>query len=162
MHCSYGTVRLYLPGYSNGCKHALPSVVHLHVILTGPSARLSQLPAKDCTRRSAVLQYSLIGNHAAGQCVAACSAFGELALLYSAPRAATVRAMTACQLWVMDRAVYVTLKQRHQRQIIEDKRKAVNQVPMLAVLSQVGRALPASSYCPSCMSQMPCAAGKCS
>lgn len=68
----------------------------------------------------------------------ACSAFGELALLYSAPRAATVRAMTACQLWVMDRAVYVTLKQRHQRQIIEDKRKAVNQVPMLAVLSQVG------------------------
>lgn len=37
----------------------------------------------------------------------------------------------------MDRAVYVTLKQRHQRQIIEDKRKAVNQVPMLAVLSQV-------------------------
>lgn len=46
--------------------------------------------------------------------------------------------MTACQLWVMDRAVYVTLKQRDQRQLIEDKRKAVNQVPMLAVLSQVG------------------------
>lgn len=40
----------------------------------------------------------------------------------------------------MDRAVYVTLKQRHQRQIIEDKRRAVNQVPMLAVLSQVGTA----------------------
>lgn len=75
-----------------------------------------------------------------GQLDPACSAFGELALLYSAPRAATVRAMTACQLWVMDRAVYVTLKQRHQRQIIEDKRRAVNQVPMLAVLSQVGTA----------------------
>ncbi|KAL0050057.1 hypothetical protein WJX82_003639 [Trebouxia sp. C0006] len=64
------------------------------------------------------------------------SSFGELALLYSAPRAATVRAVTACQLWVMDRAVYVTLKQRHQRQMTEDKRKAVSQVPMLAVLSQ--------------------------
>jgi hypothetical protein len=37
----------------------------------------------------------------------------------------------------MDRAVYVTLKQRHQRQMTEDKRKAVSQVPMLAVLSQV-------------------------
>lgn len=66
-----------------------------------------------------------------------CSSFGELALLYSAPRAATVRAVTACQLWVMDRAVYVTLKQRHQRQMTEDKRRAVSQVPMLAVLSQV-------------------------
>ncbi|KAL0041624.1 hypothetical protein WJX79_009879 [Trebouxia sp. C0005] len=64
------------------------------------------------------------------------SSFGELALLYSAPRAATVRAVTACQLWVMDRAVYVTLKQRHQRQMSEDKRRAVSQVPMLAVLSQ--------------------------
>ena len=40
----------------------------------------------------------------------------------------------------MDRAVYVTLKQRHQRQMIEDKRKAVSQVPMLAVLSQVAAA----------------------
>ena len=68
-----------------------------------------------------------------------CSSFGELALLYSAPRAATVRAVTACQLWVMDRAVYVTLKQRHQRQMTEDKRRAVSQVPMLAVLSQVSK-----------------------
>ena len=65
------------------------------------------------------------------------SSFGELALLYSAPRAATVKAVTACQLWVMDRAVYVSVKQRHQRQMTEDKRKAVGQVPMLAVLSQV-------------------------
>ena len=66
-----------------------------------------------------------------------CSAFGELALLYSAPRAATVRSVTACQLWVMDRAVYVTLKQRYLKQLQEDKRWAVAQVPMLAVLSQV-------------------------
>lgn len=62
--------------------------------------------------------------------------------MYSAPRAATVRAMTACQLWVMDRAVYVALKQHDQRQLIEDKRKAVNQVPMLAVLSQVSPSYP--------------------
>ena len=31
------------------------------------------------------------------------SCFGELALLYSAPRAATVRAATPCKLWVMER-----------------------------------------------------------
>ena len=65
------------------------------------------------------------------------SAFGELALLYSAPRAATVRSVTACQLWLMDRAVYVTLKQRYQKQMQEGKRWAVAQLPMLAVLSQV-------------------------
>ena len=41
----------------------------------------------------------------------------------------------------MDRAVYVTLKQRHQRQMTEDKRRAVSQVPMLAVLSQVNHVL---------------------
>ena len=37
----------------------------------------------------------------------------------------------------MDRAVYVTLKQHYQKQLQEDKRWAVAQVPMLAVLSQV-------------------------
>lgn len=34
------------------------------------------------------------------------SAFGELALLYSAPRAATVVATQPCKLWVMERATY--------------------------------------------------------
>lgn len=33
------------------------------------------------------------------------SGFGELALLYSAPRAASVRATTDCRLWVMERQV---------------------------------------------------------
>lgn len=67
----------------------------------------------------------------------ACSCFGELALLYSAPRAATVRAVTECALWVMDRAVYVAIKQAYTEQLAADKRKMIDRVPMLAVLSDV-------------------------
>jgi len=32
--------------------------------------------------------------------------FGELALLYNAPRAATIQADTECQLWVLDRKTF--------------------------------------------------------
>ena len=67
----------------------------------------------------------------------ACSCFGELALLYSAPRAATVRTVTECALWVMDRAVYGAIKQAYMEQLAADKRKMIDRVPMLAVLSEV-------------------------
>jgi cAMP-dependent protein kinase regulator len=33
-------------------------------------------------------------------------AFGELALLYNAPRAATIKAKTDCHLWVLDRNTF--------------------------------------------------------
>lgn len=33
-------------------------------------------------------------------------AFGELALLYNAPRAATIKAKTECVLWVLDRNTF--------------------------------------------------------
>jgi cAMP-dependent protein kinase regulator len=33
-------------------------------------------------------------------------AFGELALLYNAPRAATIKAKTKCLLWVLDRSTF--------------------------------------------------------
>ena len=34
------------------------------------------------------------------------SSFGELALIYGSPRAATVKAKTACSLWAIDRITY--------------------------------------------------------
>ena len=65
------------------------------------------------------------------------SGFGELALLYSAPRAATVLAVTDCKLWVMDRAVYGAIKRAHQEELAALKRQMVTSVPMLAQLSEV-------------------------
>ena len=66
-----------------------------------------------------------------------CSAFGELALLYSAPRAATVKTMTDCRLWVMDRAVYISIKHTFTVQLAAEKRAMVASVPMLSILSEV-------------------------
>lgn len=65
------------------------------------------------------------------------SGFGELALLYSAPRAATVRAETACELWVMERSVYAAIKQTFTRQLAAEKRALLDRVPILKSLSQV-------------------------
>ena len=66
-----------------------------------------------------------------------CSGFGELALLYSSPRAASVLAITDCKLWVMERAVYMAIKRTYQEQLAALKRKMVASVPILAVLSEV-------------------------
>ncbi len=65
------------------------------------------------------------------------SGFGELALLYSSPRAASVLAITDCKLWVMERAVYMAIKRTYQEQLAALKRKMVASVPILAVLSEV-------------------------
>ncbi|CAL8467781.1 g7319 [Coccomyxa elongata] len=73
------------------------------------------------------------------------SGFGELALLYSAPRAATVLAVTDCKLWVMERAVYNAIKITYQEQVAALKRKMVSSVPMLAVLSEDSRELVAGA-----------------
>ncbi|KAK9909485.1 hypothetical protein WJX75_003002 [Coccomyxa subellipsoidea] len=73
------------------------------------------------------------------------SGFGELALLYSAPRAATVLAVTDCKLWVMERAVYNSIKRTYQDQVAALKRKMVSSVPMLAVLSEDSRDLVAGA-----------------
>lgn len=45
------------------------------------------------------------------------SAFGELALLYSSPRAASVRAASACKLWVMERGVYHAVKRNFTHEV---------------------------------------------
>ncbi len=66
-----------------------------------------------------------------------CSGFGELALLYSSPRAASVLAITDCKLWVMERTVYLAIKRTYQEQLAALKRKMVASVPILAVLSEV-------------------------
>lgn len=66
-----------------------------------------------------------------------CSCFGELALLYSAPRAATVRALTDCKLWVMERQAYLAIKRTCADQAASAQRKLLSKVPMLDLLAPV-------------------------
>jgi CRP-like cAMP-binding protein len=66
-----------------------------------------------------------------------CSSFGELALLYSAPRAATVRAVQDCKLWVMERLVYTAIKHSYTKQIAKEKKALLDHIPILSVLSPV-------------------------
>jgi len=63
------------------------------------------------------------------------SGFGELALLYSAPRAATVKAVETGRLWVMERAVYAAIKRTETQELRTQKRELLDRVPMLAVLA---------------------------
>lgn len=61
-------------------------------------------------------------------------AFGELALLYNMPRAATIKAVTCGTLWAMDRLTFrcILLKSAYRkRKMYED---LINKVPMLKSL----------------------------
>ena len=61
--------------------------------------------------------------------------FGELALLYGAPRAATIRASKECKLWSLDRAHYVAIKRRFQEALAERVRDLVESVNLFQGLS---------------------------
>ena len=68
-------------------------------------------------------------------------AFGELALLYSAPRAASVRATTKCRLWVLQRSALFAIKKNFcERQNVE-RHALLSTVPLLKHLSPHHRAL---------------------
>ncbi|XP_076662199.1 cAMP-dependent protein kinase type II regulatory subunit isoform X2 [Halictus rubicundus] len=66
-------------------------------------------------------------------------AFGELALLYKMPRAATIKAITNGTLWAMDRQTFrrILLKSAYKkRKMYED---LINKVPMLKSLERYER-----------------------
>lgn len=66
----------------------------------------------------------------------ACSYFGELALLYDQPRAATVRATAKCKLWVMERSVYNTIFHQDIKLVREAKMALVASMPIFKALSE--------------------------
>lgn len=75
----------------------------------------------------------------------ACSYFGELALLYDQPRAATVKATSKCKLWVMDRAVYHAIYQQEMRALHDGKLALVQSMPLFKPLSDALQACPSVS-----------------
>ena len=64
------------------------------------------------------------------------SYFGELALLYDQPRAATVRATAKCKLWVMERAVYNAIYHQEMKEVRAAKLKLVQSMAIFKPLSE--------------------------
>jgi CRP-like cAMP-binding protein len=61
--------------------------------------------------------------------------FGELALLYSAPRAATVRTTAPCALWVAERAAVMRIKRQFAERQAQAKLELLERVPMFGCLT---------------------------
>lgn len=99
------------------------------------AARVGIVPAR-LTRAMAALDHSIPRPAAmeTHSCLC-CSYFGELALLYDQPRAATVRATTKCKLWVMERSVYNTIYHQDIRDVRNAKLALVKSMPIFKALS---------------------------
>jgi len=63
-------------------------------------------------------------------------AFGELALLYNAPRAATCKATQPSEVWALDQTTFRSVMQSSTTDQREKIRAFVQQVPMLATLTE--------------------------
>ena len=66
-------------------------------------------------------------------------AFGELALLYNAPRAATIRAVTDCHLWALDRGTFSKIVQGASTKKRERYEEFLSNVPLLEKMDSLER-----------------------
>lgn len=64
-------------------------------------------------------------------------AFGELAIMYNAPRAATCRAVTECKLWALDRVSFKVIVVAAAMQKRETYKNFLTQVPILESLTEM-------------------------
>jgi CRP-like cAMP-binding protein len=74
--------------------------------------------------------------HQAVTCKPACSYFGELALLYDQPRAATVRATAKCKLWVMERSIYNSIFRQEVKELRAAKMALIKSTPIFNTLTE--------------------------
>jgi|EP00945_MAST-04E_sp_MAST-4E-sp1_P007151 cAMP-dependent protein kinase regulator len=67
------------------------------------------------------------------------AAFGELALLYNAPRAATVKAVGAVKLWALDQDTFRYSMQAATTAFREQNAKWISNIPLLSELTETER-----------------------
>ena len=107
---------------------------HFYVLESG-SAVVRVRPATIPARLDSDEPESLVGTLRAGD------AFGELALLYDAPRAATIVASFDCALWALKRATYLCVKRAHHERLRRRKRELVDAASVFAPLEESHRAV---------------------
>jgi CRP-like cAMP-binding protein len=108
-----------------------PAANEFYVLESGAADALLARPGDAAPRRVAA--------YGPGTC------FGELALLYSAPRAATVRSTSACALWVVERAVVMRIKRQHAERAAAAKLELIDRVPMFGCLTDSHKQLLAAA-----------------
>ena len=89
------------------------------------------------------------GNHV-GACTAGAS-FGELALLYNCPRAATCVANTSCKLWKVDQRTFRHMLANNTANQQKDIHDVLRRVPFLSelddrILTRISNALTTVSF----------------
>ena len=60
--------------------------------------------------------------------------FGELALMYNSPRSATVKAMTNCKVWAVERYMFRKILIRVSEEKLKEYERFLKQVPLLGML----------------------------
>jgi cGMP-dependent protein kinase 2 len=65
--------------------------------------------------------------------------FGELALMYSTPRAATLTALSNAVVWVLDRSTLRQILREVSAAQVEEVMRFLDSVPVLATLSRAER-----------------------
>lgn len=83
---------------------------------------------------SGIIDFIVDGNNV-GSCQAGAS-FGELALLYDSPRAATCQAQTDAELWKVDRDTFRHMLARHDRDNQSKMEDLIRAVPMFQQLDK--------------------------
>ena len=78
-------------------------------------------------------------------------AFGELALMYNTPRAATVQCLASGTLWALDRVAFRQILMEHNKSAVESTAQFLRSVPLLSTLTDqqrdaVGSVLIEESY----------------
>ena len=71
--------------------------------------------------------------------------FGEFALLHNAPRSGTIRTITQCELWILERNSFRKIVEESTKENFKENQKFINSVSILRVLEGYQQSLLCSS-----------------